>query len=65
MHCAGRAGLTLDQGLVEWQLRVTSGEALPKRQDELAIGGMAGRFFDEWRVFDRSVANLSLWSDRA
>ncbi|KHA65184.1 biotin carboxylase N-terminal domain-containing protein [Sphingomonas sp. Ant20] len=37
------------QDLVEWQLRVASGEPLPLRQDELAISGwaMEGRLYAE------------------
>jgi 3-methylcrotonyl-CoA carboxylase alpha subunit len=42
------------QDLVEWQLRVASGETLPKRQDELAIKGwaMEARLYAEDPVQD-------------
>ena len=41
------------QDLVEWQLRVASGEPLPKRQDELAISGWAM----EARLYAENPAN--------
>ena len=41
------------QDLVEWQLRVASGETLPKRQDELSIDGWAM----EARLYAEDAAN--------
>ena len=50
------------QDLVEWQLRVASGEPLPKRQDELAIDGwaMEARLYaeDPATVFLPSIGKL-------
>jgi 3-methylcrotonyl-CoA carboxylase alpha subunit len=51
--------------LVEWQLRVASGERLPKRQDELAVHGHAleARLYaeDPDRGFLPSIGLLSHW----
>ena len=51
--------------LVEWQLRVASGEALPKRQDELAINGwaMEARLYaeDPAKGFLPSIGPLDLF----
>ena len=51
--------------LVEWQLRVASGEKLPKRQDELSINGwaMEARLYaeDPAKGFLPSVGRLDHW----
>jgi 3-methylcrotonyl-CoA carboxylase alpha subunit len=51
--------------LVEWQLRVASGEPLPKRQDELAIDGwaMEARLYaeDPAKGFLPSIGTLELF----
>ncbi|MHC5231511.1 acetyl/propionyl/methylcrotonyl-CoA carboxylase subunit alpha [Brucella sp. LJL56] len=52
--------------LVEWQLRVASGEALPKRQDELSISGWAfeARLYaeDPARDFLPATGKLALFA---
>ena len=54
------------QDLVEWQLRVASGEPLPKRQDELAIDGwaMEARLYaeDPAKGFLPSIGTLERFS---
>ncbi|MBY8826624.1 acetyl/propionyl/methylcrotonyl-CoA carboxylase subunit alpha [Hephaestia mangrovi] len=55
------------QDLVEWQLRVASGEPLPKRQDELSINGwaMEARLYAEDPVkgFLPSVGRLEIFRE--
>ena len=54
------------QDLVEWQLRVASGEPLPKRQDELGIDGwaMEARIYaeDPTHEFLPSIGPLSIFT---
>ncbi|MEG3165674.1 biotin carboxylase N-terminal domain-containing protein [Sphingomonas sp. PB2P19] len=54
------------QDLVEWQLRVASGEPLPKRQDELSIDGwaMEARLYaeDPAKGFLPSIGKLDFFS---
>ncbi|WP_313534934.1 acetyl/propionyl/methylcrotonyl-CoA carboxylase subunit alpha [Sphingomonas sp.] len=58
-----------EQDLVEWQLRVASGEPLPKRQDELAIHGwaMEARLYaeDPAKGFLPSVGRLEIFRPSA
>ncbi len=53
------------QDLVEWQLRVASGEKLPKKQDELAINGwaMEARLYaeDPAKGFLPSIGTLQIF----
>ncbi|WP_374148123.1 biotin carboxylase N-terminal domain-containing protein, partial [Sphingomonas sp. 28-63-12] len=53
--------------LVEWQLRVASGEALPKRQDELSINGwaMEARLYaeDPAKGFLPSIGKLEIFRE--
>ena len=57
------------QDLVEWQLRVAGGEPLPKRQDELSIGGwaMEARLYaeDPAKGFLPSVGKLTMLRPRS
>jgi 3-methylcrotonyl-CoA carboxylase alpha subunit len=55
------------QDLVEWQLRVASGEPLPKRQDELSINGwaMEARLYaeDPAKGFLPSIGKLKIYRE--
>ena len=55
------------QDLVEWQLRVASGEPLPKRQDELSINGWAieARLYaeDPAKGFLPSIGTLEIFRE--